>query len=115
MIIADMTNSTDIMDPDDPRNPEHVKKDVKDRLGELIQTYGCPLEELFRIATDLDEEPSVRLNALKEVTAYTYPKRKALEVSGPEGGPIKSELDLTKLSDKELETLIKITSKAAIT
>lgn len=107
-----MTNNADNLDLDSPFNPEHVNKDVKTRLAELISLHGCPLDELFRIAMDLDEEPSVRLNALKEVTSYAYPKRKALEVSGPDGGPIKSDLDLSKLSDKELETLIKLTSKA---
>ena len=106
-------NATD-QASDDPRNPANLDKPFKERLAELVGIYGCPLEELFRIAMDLDEEPSTRLNALKEISSYAYPKRKAIEITGPEGGPLESRIDLSNLNDKELAMLDKLTQKATI-
>jgi hypothetical protein len=63
---------------------------------------------------DLEEEPTTRLSALKEAASYAYAKRKAIEISGPEGQPLETKLDVSKLSDKELQTLLKLTEKAAI-
>lgn len=100
-------------DKSNPLNPDHVNKSTKDRVAELIEIHGCPLDELFRIGMDLDEKTSDRLAALKEAAGYVYPKRKALEISGVDGAPIETKLDLTKLTDKELDMLIKLTSKAA--
>ena len=99
---------------DDPRNPENLNKPLRERVSDLVQIHGCPLDELFRIGMDLEEEPSTRLTALKEASSYAYAKRKAIEISGPEGQPFETKLDVSKLSDKELQTLLKLTEKAAI-
>jgi hypothetical protein len=100
-------------DISNPLNPAHADKTVKERVAELISIHGCPLDELFRIGMDLDEKTGDRLTALKEAAGYVYPKRKALEISGVDGAPIETKLDLTKLTDKELDLLIKLTNKAA--
>jgi hypothetical protein len=101
-------------EPDDPRNPANLEKPLKERVADLVAFHGCPLDELFRIGMSLEEEPSTRLAALKEAASYAYAKRKAIEISGPEGQPLETKIDVSKLSDKELQTLLKITEKAAL-
>jgi len=112
--IACMSDTDKTYTPDDPRNPENLNKPLKERVADLVQIHGCPLDELFRIGMDLEEEPSTRLSALKEAASYAYAKRKAIEISGPEGQPLETKIDMSKLTDKEIQTLLKITEKAAL-
>lgn len=66
-----------------------------------------PFEELLKIASPLNENPDHRLQALKEVCQYLYPKRKAMEVSGSLNTSISSIVDdLSTKSDDELRELI---------
>lgn len=95
------------------RTPSDLNRPVKERLQELVDLHGCPLEEMFMIAKDIEEDKSARLQALKELANYIYPKRKAIELSGPDGEPIGGKIDTSKLTDKELDTLLKLTAKAA--
>ena len=101
-------------DATSPFNPDHVNKTPKERVAELIEIHGCPLDELFRIGMDLDEKTSDRLTALKEAAGYAYPKRKALEITGADGAPIETKMDLSKLSDKDLDLFMKLAAKATI-
>lgn len=50
---------------------------------------------------------SDRLSAASEACTYLHPKRKAVEHSGPNGGPIETR-DLSKLSDDELNARLKM-------
>lgn len=58
-----------------------------------------PFRELLKLCKDGD--PQIKLTALKEVCRYLYPVRKAIEVTGEDGGPIKTE----NQSRFELETI----------
>jgi hypothetical protein len=109
-----MSDTDKTYTPDDPRNPENLNKPLKERVADLVAIHGCPLDELFRIGMDLEEEPSTRLSALKEAASYAYAKRKAIEISGPEGQPLETKIDLSKLSDKELAAFQKLAEKASI-
>lgn len=62
-------------------------------LMEICERMKCnPFEGLVKLAQESEDE-GIRLGAYKEVCSYLYPKRKAIEVSGPDGGPIQSGID----------------------
>ena len=93
---------------------------AKDQLDEkfinLVEEHGDPLEEIFRIGMDLDEEANIRLKALETAASYGYAKKKAIEhtISGDPDNPLKFEhgIDLKNLNDKDLESLFGLLSKA---
>jgi hypothetical protein len=95
---------------------------AKDKLEEkfemLVETIGDPLEEIFRIGMDLDEEPNIRLKALETAASYGYAKRKAIEhtISGDPDNPLKLEfgVDLKNLTDKDLNSLHDLIAKAQV-
>lgn len=95
---------------------------AKDKLEEkfemLVETIGDPLEEIFRIGMDLDEEPNIRLKALETAASYGYAKRKAIEhtISGDPNNPLKMEhgIDLKNLSDKDIDSLLGLITKAQV-
>ncbi len=54
-------------------------------LHEICERKGInPFEALLEMAQH--DDPNIRLGALKEVCAYLYPKRKALEISTSDEG-----------------------------
>jgi hypothetical protein len=95
---------------------------AKDKLEEkfemLVETIGDPLEEIFRIGMDLDEEANIRLKALETAASYGYAKRKAIEhtISGDPNNPLKMEfgIDLKNLTDKDLNSLHDLIAKAQV-
>jgi hypothetical protein len=71
---------------------ERLKKAVRsagflDAEGNEISTFD-PLEELAKISADPRLDYSIRLAALKEVSRYTYPQLKGLEVKGDPEAPL---------------------------
>jgi|SRR5680860_104733 len=72
--------------------PNRKTEAVIDRLEAL----GCdPIEGMARLAMDGTVELSIRAQMYKELAQYVAPKRKAIEITGEDGGPIKGELTLT--------------------
>ena len=61
---------------------------VSARLEEL----GCdPITGMALIALNENEESAIRVRCYSELAQYVYPKRRAVEHSGPGGGPIQVE------------------------
>jgi len=54
-----------------------------------------PIEGMARIAVDEQAELGLRAQMYKELAQYTAPKRKAVEVTGEDGSPIKGELTMS--------------------
>lgn len=68
-----------------PGVPSKKTQDVADRLAAL----GCdPLEGMAMIAMNEENAPELRGRMFAELAQYVLPKRKAIEHSGPAGGPI---------------------------
>ncbi len=93
------------------------KKDGVSRFNELVSELKFdPMEELFRVAMDLDEDGTTRLSALKEVASYGYSKPKTTELTlkGDPDNPFKSthNVDIRNLNDQEIKTLITLIGKA---
>jgi hypothetical protein len=95
-----------------------AKDKVEEKFNSLVDEFGDPLEEIFRIGMDLDEEPNIRLKALESAASYGYSKKKAIEhtISGDPENPLKLEhgIDLKNLSDSEIDNLLKILGKATV-
>ncbi len=63
---------------------------------EKLAALGCdPIEGMARLASDENNRPELRGRMLAELAAYVAPKRKAIEHTGAEGGPIATEAALT--------------------
>jgi len=70
-------------------------------VTETLEALGCdPIEGMARIAMDETAELGIRAQMYKELAQYVAPKRKAIEVTGEDGGPIKGELSLVAWLDQ---------------
>lgn len=67
---------------------------AEEAFSKIQEKYGCPMEEIAKIAFDSSENADLRLNALKDLAGYGYTKVKAIELSGPDGGDITVKADL---------------------
>lgn len=68
--------------------PNRRTADIEEKLAAL----GCdPIEGMAKIAIDETRDISLRAQMFKELAQYVAPKRKAVEVSGSDGGAIKLE------------------------
>ena len=69
-------------------------------VAEKLAVLGCdPIKQMGQIAMDERVEVSVRVQVLKELCQYVAPKRKAVEVTGEDGSPIKGELTFSAWLD----------------
>src|SRR5918911_2245956 len=81
-------------------SPNRRTAEVAERLAAL----GCdPIEGMASIAMDPSNTPELRARMFAELAQYVAPKRKAVEHSGPEGGPLVAEhrLDTSALSTED--------------
>lgn len=72
--------------------PKGSKNQPKRALLKLIQELYPnyhPVLEMAKTANDKEVDAALRFNANKEVAQYVEPKRKAVEVTGEDGGPVK--------------------------
>ena len=98
-----------------------LKDTLREPAGELRELEATRLDAaqlaLWRRVTNGDEKAIDRLLAIikrrMELFGLAAPKRK--ELSGPDGGPIETQslhgIDLSRLSDEELELLARIHAK----
>lgn len=83
--------------------------DVAERLREL----DCdPIAGMARLAQDGDQPAALRGRMLAELATYIAPRRKAVELSGPSGEPIK--VDLSRLSRDERGMLAELLVKVGV-
>jgi hypothetical protein len=62
---------------------------VTDKLAAL----GCdPIQRMAQIAMNEEVEVTIRARLLTELAQYIAPKRKAVEVTGEDGGPLALEI-----------------------
>ena len=68
--------------------PNRRTQDIEAKLAEV----GCdPILGMARIAIDKDQPIELRATMFKELAQYVAPKRKAVEVSGPDGRALSLE------------------------
>ena len=62
-------------------------------VAELLGELGLdPIKQMGQIAMDEHVEVSIRVQVLKELCQYIAPKRKAVEITGEDGGPLELEI-----------------------
>lgn len=63
----------------------------------MLEKYGIedydPLIALAELAQDAEED-GIKQKCLGEIANYVHPKRKSVELTGPEGGPLQMEHQL---------------------
>jgi hypothetical protein len=75
-------------------------------LVALLDELKCnPIEGMAKIATDEKIDIAIRLRAHAEVAKYVHPQLKAIELSGPGGGPIQHDVSADELLRSELSRI----------
>ncbi len=63
-------------------------------VAEVLSDLGLdPIKQMGQIAMDEGVAVSIRVQVLKELCQYIAPKRKAVEVTGEDGGPLVLEIN----------------------
>lgn len=80
-----------------PGVPNKVNRDLFEKIQDAVrEKFGIedydPVKSLAEIANDPANDINVRSGAHKEVSKYIHPQRKAVEHSGPDGGPLEVRL-----------------------
>jgi hypothetical protein len=94
--------------------PNKRTAEVTERLAEL----GCdPIEGMARLAMDEANAPELRGRMYSELAGFVAPKRRAVEHTGADGGPIETrehavQLDYSRLTVEELRVLRELVVKA---
>jgi hypothetical protein len=94
--------------------PNRRTTEVTERLAAL----GCdPIEGMARLAMDQTKSPELCGRMFSELAGFVAPKRRAVEHTGADGGPIETreragQLDYSRLSLEELRTLRELVVKA---
>lgn len=75
-------------------------------VASKLEELGCdPIEGMALIAADRNCPRDVRVKCYAELAQYVYPKRKAVEHSGPGGGAIPIDVSGTKLLTSRIAEL----------
>lgn len=67
--------------------PNKDTQALQDRIASKYPGWD-PVEAMAEIARDEQNDVMIRLAALKEVSQYIHPKRKAIEHTGKDGTPL---------------------------
>lgn len=69
--------------------PKGVPNKATVEIQQKLAALGCdPLAGMAALAADPKSSPELKGKMLAELAQYVAPKRKAVEVTGNEGGPI---------------------------
>jgi hypothetical protein len=83
--------------PGSPNKRNVVRQEIFDKI---VEKHGDPLEALAEMAFDPNHPLDIRKDCLKEVVQYGHAKKKSVEITGPDGGPIEARLELVgQISD----------------
>ena len=74
-----------------PNKRNVQRQEIFDRI---VEKHGDPLEALAEMAFDPNHDLLVRKDCLKELVQYGHAKKKSVEITGPDGGPIEARLEL---------------------
>lgn len=72
-----------------PNSGRKKSPDSRRTVQEILRQIKCdPIEGMAQIAMDKNQHPSLRGKMFAELAQYLHPKRRAVELSGPDGGPV---------------------------
>ncbi len=62
---------------------------LRESVRETCERMGFdPIEHMIQKATDPDTPEAIACRMMAEVASYVHPKRRSIELSGPDGGDI---------------------------
>lgn len=92
-----------------PGTVNKVTRDVREAIAEFAQRNVSQMS----VWLDKIEDPARRFELYLRAIEYHIPKVTRMEMSGPNGGPmLTASVDLTGLSDAELEQMQQLMAKA---
>jgi hypothetical protein len=62
--------------------------ETAETFARIVEKYGDPLMALAEMAFNPEHDIVIRQSSLKEVVKYGHAQRKAVELSGPNGGAL---------------------------
>lgn len=75
-------------------------------VAAACERYNCnPFEVMARIAVSKKASTAEQLKAAAELASYLAPKLRAIEHSGPDGGPIQLDADPRELLARKIAEL----------
>lgn len=89
-------------------------KATQERQKKVASTGITPLDYMLKVMRDDKADASRRDEMAKAAAPYVHPKLASTQHTGPRGGPIQT-VDLSKMSDEDLDRLEAILGPIAIT
>lgn len=81
-----------------------------ERIHEVLEKHNFnvieEMIELYSLTKNEEHTVSTAAKLLCEIASYAYPKLKAIEHTGPDGGPVEVYRRLQDLPEKELMNLL---------
>ena len=75
-------------------------------IAETLAKLSCdPIEGMVLIAQDDKNRPELRGRMFAELAQYVYPKLRAIELSGPGGGPVELNVSPSELLARRIDSL----------
>ena len=68
--------------------------DRQEIFDRIVDKHGDPLEALAEMAFDPKHDLLIRKDCMKELVQYGHAKKRSVEITGPDGGPIEARLEL---------------------
>jgi hypothetical protein len=88
-------------------------KASQERQKKVAESGITPLDYMLKVMRDSKADASRRDEMAKAAAPYVHPKLASTQHTGPGGGPIQT-MDITKLSDDDLDKLEAILGPLAI-
>lgn len=95
--------------PGDPKPQGSGRKKQtgkREAVAAICERLGCePIEGMVRIANNPKAKLELRARMLAEIAQYMYPKLRAIEHSGPGGGPMEVNVSGTEMLARRIDSL----------
>lgn len=81
------------------RKPGIPNKRTAEKAAEVEASGLTPLDYMLTVMRNVELDPAARLDAAKAAAPYVHPKLAAAQISGPDGGPIESNVSVSLDAD----------------
>lgn len=89
-----------------PNSGRKKAPDSRRSVSEILKQIKCdPIEGMAQIAMDEGQPAALRGKMFAELAQYLHPKRRAVELSGPDGTPIEMNVSATELLTSRIARL----------
>lgn len=96
---------------------DRALRNEAETVAERLRQLDCdPIAGMVKLAQDEALPAVLRARVFAELARYIVPHRKAVDLTGTDGGPLDFEtgFNMSALSDQELETLVVLLKKGEV-